>query len=161
MFLRNQFKGVGMFNLLLVKKAAALQADKTQAIQNPNGSLKPKKQKDFQANREKSKEHLSLLKSGYWVETKIGKDGKAVKERQYADHGRPDKHSNPYDNTIDWKENGEPNWSGKINYYGDEIPEFKYFKITGELKSKQMKFGIQFGQAAYHRLLLFLSKLLI
>ena len=47
MFLRNQFKGEGMFNLLLVKKAAALQADKTQAIQNPNGSLKPKKQKDF------------------------------------------------------------------------------------------------------------------
>lgn len=74
---------------------------------------------------------ISTKKGGYWVETKIGKDGKAVKERQYTDHGRPDKHSNPHDNIIDWKENGEPNWNGEINYYGDEIPEFKYFKITG------------------------------
>ena len=77
---------------------------------------------------------ISTKKGGYWVETKIGRDGRATKERQYTDHGRPDKHSNPHDNIIGWKENGEPNWSKEINYYGEEIPEFKYFKITGVSK---------------------------
>ena len=35
---------------------------------------------------------------------------------------------------VGWKENGEPNWNKEINYYGEEIPEFKYFKITGVSK---------------------------
>ena len=77
---------------------------------------------------------ISTKKGGYWVETKIGADGRATIERQYTDHGRPDKHSSPHDNIIGWKENGEPNWVGEINYFGEEAPEFKYFKITGVSK---------------------------
>ena len=57
-----------------------------------------------------------------------------TKERQYTDYGNSKTHSNPHDNIIGWKENGEPNWSNEINYYGEEIPEFKYFKITGVSK---------------------------
>lgn len=57
-----------------------------------------------------------------------------TKERQYTDHGNSKTHSNPHDNIIDWKENGEPDWSNEINYYSEEIPEFKYFKITGVRK---------------------------
>lgn len=77
---------------------------------------------------------ISTKKGGYWVETKIGSDGRATKERQYTDHGRLDKHSNPHDNIIGWKENGEPDWIDEINYFGEDAPEFKYFKITGVSK---------------------------
>lgn len=61
---------------------------------------------------------ISTKKGGYWVETKIGHDGRATKERQYTDHGNSKTHSNPHDNIIGWKENGEPNWNKEINYYG-------------------------------------------
>lgn len=71
-------------------------------------------------------------KGGYWIDTKIGDDGKAIKERHYTDHGNPGTHSNPHDNLIGWnKERGNPEWIGEINYFDGNIPEFKYYKITG------------------------------
>lgn len=77
---------------------------------------------------------ISTKKGGYWVETKIGRDGRATKERQYTDHGNSKTHSNPHDNIIGWQENGKPKWGDEINYFGEEAPEFKYFKITGVSK---------------------------
>lgn len=59
--------------------------------------------------------------------TKIGKDGKAEKERHFSDHKRPDKHTNPHDHEIDWS-NGYPNSQSPINYPNGKIPEFKSFK---------------------------------
>ncbi len=60
--------------------------------------------------------------------TKIGENGKAVKERHYSDHKKGHKHSNPHDHNIDWS-NGHPNLSSPINYSKDNIPEFKSKEI--------------------------------
>lgn len=59
--------------------------------------------------------------------TKIGKNGKAEKERHFSDHKRPDKHTNPHDHEIDWS-NGYPNPQSPVNYPDGNIPEFKSFK---------------------------------
>ena len=77
---------------------------------------------------------IPTKKGGYWVDTKIGKDGKATKERQYTDHGNSKNHSNPHDNTIEWDKNGKPLWGDETNYFDEDAPEFKYFKITGVKK---------------------------
>ena len=45
-----------------------------------------------------------------------------MKECQYIDHGNSKTHSNPQDNIIGWKENGEPDWNKEINYYDEEAP---------------------------------------
>ena len=45
-----------------------------------------------------------------------------MKECQYTDHGNSKTHSNPQDNIIGWKENGEPDWNKEINYYDEEAP---------------------------------------
>ena len=58
-------------------------------------------------------------------ETKIGDDGKAIRERHDTDHGRPDKHSNPHDRIIIWDERG-PHPGSPINY-PDGAPEFKKY----------------------------------
>ena len=60
--------------------------------------------------------------------TKIGRNGKAVKERHYSNHKKGHKHSNPHDHNIDWK-NGYPNLSSPINYPKDNIPKFKSKEI--------------------------------
>lgn len=76
--------------------------------------------------------YISTKKGGYWVFTKIGKDGKAIIERQVTDHGRPDLHSNPHDQKIIWSvPDGYPTLGPPINYFDGEIPEFKYYKTTG------------------------------
>jgi len=45
-----------------------------------------------------------------------------MKECQYTDHGNSKTHSNPQDNIIGLKENGEPDWNKEINYYDEEAP---------------------------------------
>ena len=45
-----------------------------------------------------------------------------TKECQYTDHGNSKTHSNPQDNIIGLKENGEPDWNKEINYYDEEAP---------------------------------------
>ena len=41
------------------------------------------------------------FKDGYWVDTKIGDDGRAVMERHYTDHCRAHTgHTNPHDHPI-------------------------------------------------------------
>lgn len=60
--------------------------------------------------------------------TKIGKDGKATKERHLTDHRKPHEHTNPHDHNISW-ENGHPNFSSPINYPSGNIPEFKSMEV--------------------------------
>ncbi len=60
--------------------------------------------------------------------SKIGENGKAVKERHYSDHKKGHKHSNQHDHNIDWS-NGHPNLSSPINYSKDNIPELKSKEI--------------------------------
>lgn len=67
-------------------------------------------------------------KNGERRQTKIGRNGKAVKERHYSDHKKGHKHSNPHDHNIDWND-GYPNLSSPINYPKDNIPELKSKEI--------------------------------
>lgn len=76
---------------------------------------------------------ISTKKEGYWVVTKIGNNGRANLERQLTDHGRADKHSNPHDQEVIWSgPDSHPSLGPPINYFDGEIPEFKYYKHTGE-----------------------------
>lgn len=68
----------------------------------------------------------SIQKNGEKYLTKIGKNGYAVEERHYGNHGYPNKHSSPHDHKIDWG-NNHPNLSPPINY-ADDAPEFKYYR---------------------------------
>ena len=56
-------------------------------------------------------------------ETKIGEDGRAVRERHHSDHGTPNIHSKPHNHDIRWNENGKPEYSKPINYRDGDIPE--------------------------------------
>ena len=69
----------------------------------------------------------STFKNGYWVETKIGEDGRATVERHYTDHNQPWAHTDPHDHPIHWDNPaGFPDPQSPINYYGD-VPELKYY----------------------------------
>ncbi|KGG79954.1 hypothetical protein Y919_08895 [Caloranaerobacter azorensis H53214] len=59
----------------------------------------------------------SINKDGY-AETKIGPDGRAIKERHHTDHGNPKYHTNPHDHEIKW-ENGKPRFGPPINNPGE------------------------------------------
>lgn len=93
---------------------------------------KPWEERFFGKPGEIKRTFIPTSKGGYWVETKIGDDGRAIKERHYTDHSRPKYHSDPHDVPIEWdKETGVPIWGKDINYFDGNIPEFKYYKITG------------------------------
>jgi len=57
--------------------------------------------------------------------TKIGDDGRAVKERHFKDSGNPKGHSIPHDHIITWDEKGNPQFSRPINYKKGKAPKFK------------------------------------
>jgi uncharacterized protein YcsI (UPF0317 family) len=58
------------------------------------------------------------------VETRIGSDGRADKERHHTDHGNPRHHTNPHDHTIQWDASGNPQFGRQINYPDGNIPNF-------------------------------------
>lgn len=60
------------------------------------------------------------------VETKIGSDGRAIKERHHSDHNNPNLHSIPHDHLITWDEN-HPSFGSQQNYWDGIIPEFKRY----------------------------------
>lgn len=79
--------------------------------------------------------HFFSKNGDYWYETKIGDDGKAVKERHHTDHGKAHKHSNPHDHEINWVgEDCHPKPSPPINYPDGELPSFKYHIAKGDNK---------------------------
>ena len=94
---------------------------------------KPWEERFFGKPGEIKRTFIPTKKGGYWALTRIGKSGKADYERHFTNHSRPKYHSDPHDVPIDWdKETGEPIWGKDINYFDGNIPEFKYYKMTGE-----------------------------
>ncbi len=91
------------------------------------GKWKPKKEEDKRFLG-KPGEIKETFKDGYRIETKIGSDGRAIKERHYTDHNRQHTgHTNPHDHEIRWDNpNGHPDPQGPINY-PNGAPEFKNF----------------------------------
>ncbi len=92
------------------------------------GEWIPKKTDDERFLGEPGEIKESFDKNGERRLTKIGDDGRAVKERHFSFHNRADKHSNPHDHIIKWDPNrGNPLPQAPINY-DDFIPEFKSYK---------------------------------
>ena len=79
----------------------------------------------FQSNNnDKLKGKPGEIKRNGKQETKIGTDGRAIKERHNTDHGNPKVHTNPHDHDITWDEEGNPVYSDPINY-PDDAPPFE------------------------------------
>ena len=72
-------------------------------------------------------------RGGYRRETKIGPEGKAIRERHHTDHDNPGKHTDPHDHVIDWSK-GFPDPGPPINY-SDGAPEFKKFGGVREMSA--------------------------
>ena len=70
----------------------------------------------------------TITNNGETILTKIGADGRAIRERHFSDHKRPDKHSNPHDHVIQWIDPpGHPFPGSPINY-PEEAPAFKEYQ---------------------------------
>lgn len=69
---------------------------------------------------------VKTKKGRYDTLDKYDSNGKATHERHNTDHGRPDKHSNPHDHTVDW-DKGYPSLSPPNNYPNGDIPSFYDF----------------------------------
>lgn len=106
-------------------------------IQNGMGSAfggqwKPSKPEDERFLGKPGEIKISYVgKSRIRVETKIGDDGRAIRERHYTDRPNSKYHSNPHDHDIDWSK-GFPQLVNQKNYfpsdYPNGIPEFKYWR---------------------------------
>lgn len=94
----------------------------------------PKKPDDERFIGEPGEIKETLTQKGKRYLTKIGKDGSAIKERHYTDHGNSKIHSNPHDHTIDWS-NNRPALGPPINYE-NKVPEFK--KYEGEIMNNNI-----------------------
>ena len=92
------------------------------------GKWKPRKEEDKRFLGKPGEIKETRMPNGDLYATKIGEDGRAVRERHYTDHRRPDKHSDPHDHEIHWdNQNGFSKPQRPINYQKD-IPEFKYVR---------------------------------
>ena len=99
------------------------------------GAWKPSKPDDGRFIGEPGSINHTTDRNGNLRETKIGADGRAVKERHYSDHGSPKQHSIPHDHTISWEGN-RPNWGKAENYWDGDIPDFKsYWRYDIDRKS--------------------------
>lgn len=100
------------------------------------GKWKPKKPGDDRYLGEPGEIKVTYDNHGMKRWTKIGSDGRAVKERHFGDHKRSDKHTTSHDHIILWDPNrGNPLPQGPINY-PDGTPEFKYYQGDGHKMSK-------------------------
>lgn len=100
------------------------------------GKWKPKKPGDDRYWGKPGEIKVTYDDHGMKRWTKIGVDGRAVKERHFGDHRRNDKHTVPHDHIILWDPGrGNPLPQGPINY-PDGAPEFKYYQGDGYAMSK-------------------------
>ena len=75
------------------------------------------------------------FKDGYWVDTKIGDDGRAIIERHYTDHCRSHTgHTNPHDHIISWDNPTEHPHPGAAINYPNGAPEFKQWREVYNMK---------------------------
>lgn len=91
------------------------------------GKWKPKKEEDKRFLGQPGEIKITYV-SGYKVATKIGEDGRAIRERHFTDHNRRHTgHTNPHDHIINWDpDRGNPLPGRPINYPGG-APEFKLY----------------------------------
>lgn len=99
------------------------------------GKWKPSKPEDYRLIGRPGEIKVTYAKDGSKIETKIGKDGRAIAERHHTTKPNPRLHSNPHDHKINWDSprKGVPNFEKPhTNYwreeYPDGAPEFKTFK---------------------------------
>nr|WP_319487803.1 DUF4417 domain-containing protein [uncultured Caproiciproducens sp.] len=97
------------------------------------GQWKPKKPEDERFLGEPGEIRTTYIgKSKTKYETKIGKDGRAIRERHYTDRPNPKYHSNPHDHEVDWSK-GFPDLVNQKNYFEEEYPNgAPIFKIKKE-----------------------------
>lgn len=98
------------------------------------GQWKPAKPEDERLLGNPEEIKTTYDKKGNRIDTKIGDDGRATRERHYTDHNKPWAHTNPHDHNIncDSPKPGIPNFEKPyINYPDGDVPEFKYFKEAG------------------------------
>ncbi|MCL2014505.1 MAG: DUF4417 domain-containing protein [Oscillospiraceae bacterium] len=70
------------------------------------------------------------MPNGERYSTKIGENGRAVKERHWTDHKTPNVHSNPHDHNINWDPGrGNPIFEKPHINYPDGAPEFKSYEV--------------------------------
>lgn len=89
------------------------------------GEYKPAKPEDERFVGEPGEIKTSYAKDGSKIETHIGPNGLADKERHHTGRPNPEKHSNPHDHDINFISPvpNKPNFGPPINYWGD-VPEF-------------------------------------
>ena len=90
------------------------------------GEWKPSKPGDRRFIGEPGSINRTTDRNGNLRETKIGADGKAIKERHYSNHGSSKQHSIPHDHNISWEGN-RPNWGKAENYWDGDVPDFKSY----------------------------------
>ena len=90
------------------------------------GQWKPSKPDDRRFIGEPGSINRTTDCNGNLRETKIGVDGRAVKERHYSDHGNNKQHSIPHDHNISWEGN-RLNWGKAENYWNGDVPDFKSY----------------------------------
>ena len=132
-----------MFNPEIVKKSGRYNAE--EGCLSLPGTRKAKRWKSIKVRYQNPAFQERFLgepgkinttyKNGYRRDTKIGKNGRAVKERHYTDHGRPDKHTNPHDHKINWEppRYGQPNFEKPHINYLDGAPEFRSYGRTKQM----------------------------
>jgi len=101
------------------------------------GQWKPKKPED-ERFLGKPGEIKTTYKNGYRIDTKIGENCRATKERHHTDHNKPWAHTDPHDHIINWDspKPGFPNFEKPcINYPDGNVPEFKDFKEAGYMST--------------------------
>lgn len=100
------------------------------------GQWKPAKLEDERFLGEPGEIKISYDKKGNRIDTKIGENGRATRERHYTDHNKPWAHTNPHDHEIRWDNpTGHPDPQGPINYPENNVPEFKQYGRQSYMKS--------------------------
>ncbi len=91
----------------------------------------------------------TIVKNGDKYRTKIGENGRAVRERHYTTHNREHTgHTNPHDHEINW-DKGYPELGQGRQYPNGDAPEFKGFVsnksfIGGEtIMGKDLNYGFE------------------
>lgn len=110
---------------IIIKKGYVVEEKGTGSAFGGEWRPSPNKPNDWRFLGKPREIKISYNRKGEKIATKIGNDGRAVKERHYSDHKQPWAHTDPHDHEISWsKEFPDP--QSPINYSG-VAPEFKYY----------------------------------
>ncbi len=88
------------------------------------GKWRPAKTEDERLVGNPGEIKRTIDRNGNRIDTKIGQNGFAEKERHYTNHGFPAKHSDIHDHIITWN-NNRPDFDILVNYWDHIIPDFK------------------------------------